>query len=76
MILAIYLQLAADKATSAQQRQELHQSPQALRDRVNAADSPLSLLAEPDKRLTESVATECAQIFQRSSSCIVSAIAS
>ena len=70
LIPAIYLQLAADKATSAQQRQALRQSSQALLDRVNAADSPLFLLEEPDKRLIESVATECAQLFQRSSSCI------
>ena len=70
LIPAIYLQLAADKATSAQPRQELRQSSQALLDRVNVTDSPLSLLAEADKHLIESVATECAQLFQRSSSCI------
>lgn len=70
LIPAIYLQLAADKATSAQQRQELRQSSQTLLDRVNATDSPLSLLEEADKHLIESVATECAQHFQRSSSCI------
>lgn len=69
LIPAIYLQLAAEKATSAQQRQELYQSSQALLDGVNAADSHLCLLEEADKRLIESVATECAQLFQRSSSC-------
>jgi len=69
LIPAIYLQLAADKAPSAQERQELHQGSQALLDRVNAADSPLALLEETDKHLIESVATECAQLFQRSSSC-------
>jgi hypothetical protein len=69
LIPAIYLQLAADKAPSAQERQELHQGSQALLDRVNAADSPLSILKEADKDLIESVATECAQLFQRSSSC-------
>lgn len=69
LIPAIYLQLASEKAESAQQRQELHQSSQALLDRVNAADSPLYLLEDADKDLIESVATECAQLFQRSSSC-------
>lgn len=70
LIPAIYLQLAADKATSAQERQELHRGSQAFLDRVNATDSPLALLAEADKQLIESVATESAQLFQRSSSCI------
>ncbi len=69
LIPAIYLQLAADKAPSAQERQELHRGSQAFLDRVNATDSPLALLAEADKQLIESVATECAQLFQRSSSC-------
>lgn len=69
LIPAIYLQSAADKAPSAQQRQALRQSSQALFDRINATDSPLCLLAEADKRLIESVATECAQLFQRSTSC-------
>jgi hypothetical protein len=70
LIPAIYLRLAADKAASAQQRKELHQSSQALLDRVNATDSPLAFLKESEKQLIESVATECAQLFQRSSSCI------
>lgn len=65
LIPAIYLQLAADKAASAQQRQELHHCSQALLDRVNATDFPLALLTESDKRLIESVTTECAQLFQQ-----------
>jgi len=70
LIPAIYLQVAADKASDASQQQELHQSSQALFNRVNSPDSPLFLLEEPDKDLIESVATECAHLFQRSSSCI------
>ena len=69
LIPAIYLQCAADKASSAQQRIALRQRSQVLIDRINSPDSPLFLLAESDKRLLESVATECAQLFQRSSSC-------
>jgi hypothetical protein len=69
LIPAIYLQLAADKAADAQQRHNLHQRSQALLACVNRPDSPLFLLPEPEKRLLESVATECAQLFQRSSSC-------
>lgn len=69
LIPAIYLQLVADKASSAQQRHALRERSQALLDSLQTPDSPLFMLEEEEKLLVESVATECAHLFQRSSSC-------
>jgi hypothetical protein len=69
LIPAIYLQLVADKASSAQQRHALRERSQALLDSLQTPASPLFMLEEEEKLLVESVATECAHLFQRSSSC-------
>ena len=69
LIPAIYLQLVADKASSAQQRHALRERSQALLDSLQTPASPLFMLEEEEKLLIESVATECAHLFQRSSSC-------
>lgn len=69
LIPAIYLQLVADKASGAEKRHALQQRSQALLDSLQTPDSPLFMLEEDEKELIESVATECAHLFQRSSSC-------
>jgi len=69
LIPAIYLQLVADKASSAEQRHALHEDSQALLASLQRPDSPLFMLQADERQLIESVATECAQLFQRSSSC-------
>jgi hypothetical protein len=69
LIPAIYLQLVADKASSAQQRHALRERSQALLDSLQTPASPLFMLEEEEKLLVELVATECAHLFQRSSSC-------
>lgn len=69
LIPGIYLQMAADKAPTAQERQALRQQSQRLLAPLNCLESPLFLLELEQKKLVEGVATECAQLFQRSSSC-------
>ena len=69
LIPGIYLQLVADKAATAQARQTLHQQAQRLLAPLQCVDSPLFMLDLEQRELIEGVATECAQIFQRSSSC-------
>jgi len=69
LIPGIYLKLVADKAPSAQERQALRQQSQHLLASLNCVDSPLFILDLEQKQRIEEVATECAQIFQRSSSC-------
>jgi len=69
LIPGIYLQMAADKAATAQERQALRQQSQRLLAPLNCLESPLFMLELAQKKLVEGVATECAQLFQRSSSC-------
>ena len=69
LIPGIYLQMAADKAATAQERQALRQQSQRLLAPLNCLESPLFMLELEQKKLVEGVATECAQLFQRSSSC-------
>ena len=68
LIPGIYLQMAADKAATAQERQALRHQSQHLLAPLNCQESPLFRLELEQKRLVEGVATECAQLFQRSSS--------
>ena len=70
LIPAIYLQIVADKADTAETRRTLHLRSQQLLQPLLEPDSPLASLSPDDKQLVESVATECAQLFQRSSSCV------
>lgn len=69
LIPAIYLQLVADKAATAQERQTLRQQALRLLAPLQCMDSPLFMLDVEQKELIERVATDCAQLFQRSSSC-------
>jgi len=69
LIPAIYLQLVADKADTADERHTLQQRAQQLLKPLNESHSPLASMTHDEKQLVESVATECAQLFQRASSC-------
>ncbi|MCL4835102.1 MAG: hypothetical protein KJZ86_21850 [Caldilineaceae bacterium] len=69
LIPGIYWQMAADKAPTVQGRQALRQQSQRLLAPLNCQESPLFMLELEQKKLVEGVATECAQLFQRSSSC-------
>lgn len=69
LIPAIYLQIVADKADAAENRHTLRQRSQQLLEPLKRHDSPFAAMGSDEKRIVESVATECAHLFQRSSSC-------
>jgi len=69
LIPAIYLQLVANKAATADERHMLRQRSQQLLKPLRQTDSPFASLHNEEKQIVESVATECAHLFQRSSSC-------
>jgi hypothetical protein len=67
---AIYLSLVAEKAATAEQTHRLQQLAEQLRAPLLARDGPFSRLTQEERRVIEDVALECAQLFQRSSSCV------
>jgi len=69
LIPAIYLNLVADKAATADERHTLRQRSRQLLEPLLEPDSPLAAMEQDEKQRLESVATECAQLFQRASSC-------
>ena len=70
LIPAIYLDLVAEKVTEALQRHALKQKVAELLAPLHSAASPLKELAPADLHRIEQVAQECAELFQRSSSCV------
>ena len=70
LIPALYLALVAEKVTTASQRHKLKQKVAELLASLQHATNPLQGLAPADLRTIEQVAQECAQLFQRSSSCV------
>jgi uncharacterized membrane protein len=70
LIPAIYLDLVAEKVTEASQRHTLKTQVAELLAPLHSAASPLRGLAPADLRVIEQVARECAELFQRSSSCV------
>ena len=70
LIPALYLDLVAEKVTAASQRHALKQKVAELLAPLQSAANPLQGLAPADLRTIEQVAQECAQLFQRSSSCV------
>lgn len=70
LIPAIYLDLVAAKTADTAQRDALHQRSAALLAPLTQPEGPLCELAHQDLIVLETVARECAQLFQRSSSCV------
>ena len=70
LIPGIYLHLVSEKAKSAEQRHKLRRLSEDLLAPLRARDGPFSNLDQEDRGLIEQVAEECAQLFQRSSSCV------
>jgi hypothetical protein len=70
LIPAIYLQLVAAKAPEAEQRRALQHRSEELLAPLLRPDGPLSSLEREELVVIETVARECAQLFQRSSSCV------
>lgn len=70
LIPAIYLDLVSEKVTEAPQRHALKKKVAELLAPLQDTASPLQGLAPEDLHTIEQVARECAQLFQRSSSCV------
>lgn len=70
LIPAIYLDHVAAKTTAREPRQALRTQVAVLLDPLNTADSAFASLSVHERRQIEQVATECAHLFQRSSSCV------
>lgn len=70
LIPAIYLERVAARSTGADRRHLLRQRSQALLEPLRRPDSPLPALPQPLRADIEAVAAECADLFQRSSSCV------
>jgi Family of unknown function (DUF6399) len=70
LIPAIYLDLVSAKVAEAPQRQALKKRAAELLISLHSTASPWQGLAQEDRRLIEQVAQECAELFQRSSSCV------
>jgi hypothetical protein len=70
LIPAIYLHLVSKKAKDAQQRHKLRKKSEELMAPLLARDGPFCGLDAEQISLIDKVAQECAQLFQRSSSCV------
>ncbi len=70
LIPALYLDLVASRAKTASQRQEVRQKSEQLLERLKEKNNPIWQLSEEDLEAVVQVALECAQLFQRSSSCV------
>ena len=70
LIPAIYLDVVATKVADPQQRAALQQQSQVLLAPLHQSASPLASLDDRERHVVESVALECAHLFQRSSSCV------
>ena len=70
LIPAIYLHLVSEKTSDPQQRQTLQTKSDELLAPLVRHDGPLAGLAQAEIHVLETVALDCAQLFQRSSSCV------
>jgi len=70
LIPAIYLDRVSEKVTEASQRHALKKKVAELLAILHSATSPLTGVAPADLHTIEQVAQECAELFQRSSSCV------
>ena len=70
LIPAIYLEDAAERSSNAEARRSLLRTSAELLAPLRQDDSPLGGFDEPTLRTIETVAGECANLFQRSSSCV------
>jgi hypothetical protein len=70
LIPAIYLDRVAEKTQDREQRGQLRQRVAVLLASVEQAEGALSRLDNDERHVLEQVAVECAELFQRSSSCV------
>jgi hypothetical protein len=70
MVPAIYLQAVARRAPTVAERQPIMATADLLSQRLLAPDNVLRSLPQEPRSLIDATALGCAQIFQRSSSCV------
>ncbi len=70
LIPAIYLHLVTEKTQDVEQRSVLQRKSEELLLPLLSSHGPLADLVAEEKVVLETVAQECAQLFQRSSSCV------
>ena len=70
LIPGIYLRTAAAKAATAEKRRAISATAQALLAPLRSPNSPLAGLPATELEHIERVAVDCANLFQRSSSCV------
>jgi hypothetical protein len=70
LIPAIDLDRVADRCSRAEQRRSLRAWSAQLLEPLRQPDHPLNALPTGDRQRLEQVAAECADLFQRSSSCV------
>lgn len=70
LIPAIYLERVAERSTKAEQRQQLRDLSVTILAPLNQPSHPLQQLSIAERGQIEHVAAECANLFQRSSSCV------
>ncbi len=70
LIPGIYLQTVAAKAATSEKRQALAATAETLLAPLRSPDNPLASLPRTELEHIERVAIDCANLFQRSSSCV------
>lgn len=70
MIPGLYLQSAASKASTAALRKELSERAETILARARSPDGVCGRLDDPQRKRLEQQAQACADLFQRSSSCV------
>ncbi len=70
LVPALYLHLVAEKTPEVSQRQHLQIKSKQLLAPLLTPDGPFGHLDQKEKMVIEKVAQECAELFQRSSSCV------
>lgn len=70
LIPGLYLHRVAVKAPTAERRERIEAVSRRLLTQARAPDSPLQALSPTQRGQVERIALECAELFQRSSSCV------
>ena len=70
LIPGIYLDIVSKKAKTKEQRDKLRKKSEEILIPIQSRDGPLKGLSQDDIMQIENAALECAQLFQRSSSCV------
>ncbi|MCP3999020.1 MAG: hypothetical protein GY722_28750, partial [bacterium] len=66
----LYIAACAERAATAEQRARLRKNASALLEPLRSPDGPLAAIPLEQRISVEAVVLECAQLFQRSSSCV------